>query len=105
MEKTYSKSYNPVEEAYKLMVGFLYEGKEIDYIPSTISELNRCKPIYKEMKPWKEDISKIKDYASLPAETKEYIAFIEEYCNCKVAFISVGPDRDATIIKEDIFND
>lgn len=31
MEKTYSKSYNPVEEAYKLMVSFLYEGKEIDF--------------------------------------------------------------------------
>ena len=89
----------------KICTHYELDGKIIDYIPSTISELNRCKPIYKEMKPWKEDISKIKDYASLPAETKEYIAFIEEYCNCKVAFISVGPDRDATIIKEDIFND
>ena len=89
----------------KICTHYELDGNIIDYIPSTISELNRCKPIYKEMKPWKEDISKIKDYASLPAETKEYIAFIEEYCNCKVAFISVGPDRDATIIKEDIFND
>ena len=31
MKKTYSKSYNPVEEAYKLMVGFLYEGKKNDF--------------------------------------------------------------------------
>ena len=89
----------------KICTHYELDGRIIDYIPSTISELNRCKPVYKEMKPWKEDISKIKDYASLPNETKEYISFIEEYCNCKVAFISVGPDRDATIIKEDIFND
>ena len=25
------EKYNPVEEAYKLMVGFLYEGKKIDF--------------------------------------------------------------------------
>ncbi len=89
----------------KICTHYELDGKIIDYIPSTISELNRCKPIYKEMKAWKEDISKVRNYNDLPTETKEYIKFIEDFTNCKVAFISVGPDRDATIIKEDIFND
>lgn len=89
----------------KVCVNYELDGKIIDYIPSTISEVNRCKPIYKEFDSWIEDISKIKNYDDLPLNCKKYIEFIEEYTGIKVAFISVGPKREETIIKEDIFND
>ncbi len=89
----------------KVCVNYELDGKIIDYIPSTISEVNRCKPIYKEFDSWDEDISKIKNYDDLPLNCKKYIEFIEEYTGIKVAFISVGPKREETIIKEDIFND
>ncbi len=89
----------------KVCVNYELDGKIIDYIPSTISEVNRCKPIYKEFDSWIEDISKIKNYDDLPLNCKKYIEFIEEYTGIKVAFISIGPKREETIIKEDIFND
>lgn len=89
----------------KICVNYELDEKIIDYIPSTINEVNRCKPIYKEFEPWIEDITKIKNYSDLPTNCKKYIEFIEEYTNTKIAFISVGPKREETIIKEDIFND
>ena len=87
----------------KICIGYELDGETIDFIPSTIEEISRCKPIYKEFEPWEEDISKIRNYNDLPLNCKKYISFIEEYLNTKVAFISVGADRKDTIIKEDIF--
>ncbi len=86
----------------KVCVAYELDGKEIDYIPSTISEVNRCKPIYITLASWNEDITKIKKYDDLPINAKNYIETIEKYTNTKVAFISVGPGRDETIIKEEI---
>ena len=86
----------------KVCVSYELDGKVIDYIPSTISELNRCKPVYIELPTWNEDISKIRKYDDLPLNAKKYIETIEKYTNTKVAFISVGPGREETIIKEEI---
>lgn len=56
-------------------------------------------PVYKEFKGWKCPVSDIRNYAELPAELKEYISFIEEQTGCPVKIISVGPERDANIMK------
>jgi adenylosuccinate synthase len=56
-------------------------------------------PIYKTMKGWSVDISKIKDFSELPIEFIDYIKFIEDYLGVPVKYISVGPERDAIIIK------
>ena len=86
----------------KVCISYELDGKIIDYIPSTISELNRCKPIYIELPTWNEDISKVRKYEDLPTNAKKYIETIEKFTNTKVAFISVGPGREETIIKEEI---
>ena len=50
------------------------------------------------MEGWKEDLSDIKDYDSLPEAAKAYVRKIEELTGVKVGIISVGPDRKQTII-------
>ncbi len=88
-------------EKLKICVAYSLDGREIDYIPSTIEEFNRCKPIYIEVDGWKEDISNAKSFDKLPENTKAYIRKIEELTKIKVSLISVGPDREQTIeIKE-----
>jgi len=86
----------------KVCTAYQLDGKTIDYIPSTIAELNRCKPVYIDLPSWNIDISNIKKYSDLPTNCKKYIEFIEDYLSIKIAFISVGPDRTQTIIKEEI---
>ena len=56
-------------------------------------------PIYKEFKGWKCDINKLRNYEDFPAELKEYIEFIEKETGVPVKIISVGPDRDETIVR------
>lgn len=89
-------------EEIKVCTAYKLNDKEIKYIPSTIEETNKCKPIYSTLRGWKQDISKCKTYDELPKEAKEYVEFIENYMHIKVILVSVGPERDETLIKEKI---
>lgn len=81
-----------------ICTGYELDGKVIDYSPSTVSKLARCKPVLIEMEGWKEDLTDIKDFDSLPEAAKAYVRKIEELTGVKVGIISVGPDRKQTII-------
>lgn len=56
-------------------------------------------PIYEELPGWKTDLSKARTEAELPQAFRDYIAFIDEKVGVPVAVISVGPDREETIIR------
>jgi adenylosuccinate synthase len=87
----------------KICVAYELDGKIIDYVPSTISEVTRCKPIYKDFAGWTEDITNVTKFSELPIECQNYLNFIEDFLKTKIAFVSVGPEREKTIIKKDIF--
>ena len=90
-------------EKIRICTGYKLDGKAIDYVPSTISQLSRVEPEYIELDGWSEDISSIKNYEDLPANAKAYIAKVEELTRTEVAVVSVGPDREQTIIRKHIF--
>ena len=90
-------------EKIRICTGYKLDGKAIDYVPSTISQLSRVEPEYIELDGWSEDISSIKSYDDLPANAKAYIAKVEELTRTEVAVVSVGPDREQTIIRKQIF--
>ena len=85
-------------ETVKICTSYELDGKIIETPPSTISKLARCKPIFEELPGWNEDLSKIRDYNDLPENAKKYVKKIEEITGVKVGVISVGPDREQTII-------
>lgn len=87
----------------KICTGYELDGKKIDYIPSCLSALERCKPIFEDMQSWSEDLTDVRDYEKLPAAAKAYIRRIEELTGTEVAVVSVGPDRTQTIIRKEIF--
>jgi len=86
-----------------ICIGYELDGKKIDYMPSTISECERIKPIYEQVDSWKEDISNVTRYEDLPINAKKYIQEIERLTGFEVCIISVGPDKDQTIIRKEIF--
>ena len=90
-------------EELKICISYNLDGKEIKTIPATLKEYARCIPNYITLKPWHENINKVRNYAKLPKEAKEYIETIEKYTNIPVDLISVGPERTETIIRRDVF--
>ena len=90
-------------EKIRICTGYTLDGEPIDYVPSTISQLSRVEAQYIELDGWSEDITGIKSYDELPANAKAYIAKVEELTKTEVAVVSVGPDREQTIIRKNIF--
>lgn len=90
-------------EELKICTHYELDGEVIDYIPSSLTSYQKCKPCYITLKGWKEDITQVNSFEELPLEAQEYIKKIEELTKTKVVLFSVGPDRKQTIIIEEIF--
>jgi adenylosuccinate synthase len=75
------------------------DGKRVDYFPYDIDGLT-IKPIYKELKGWKKDLTKIRSMAEAPKEFLDYITYLEGELDVPVSILSVGPDREQTIIRK-----
>jgi adenylosuccinate synthase len=96
---THPDIYDSMDEI-KACVAYRIGDKEVKDFPAAIPDLNNAKPVLRSFKGWKRPITKVKDYAELPAETKEYIKFIEDFCATPVDIVSVGSDRNETIIRK-----
>lgn len=92
-------------EDLKICYAYELDGKMISYIPSTLAEYQRCKPMYLTMKPWNEDLSSVRSYEELPDNAKAYLMKISELTGKDIALFSVGPDREQTIVMKDLFHD
>ncbi|MEA1968149.1 MAG: adenylosuccinate synthase [Thermodesulfobacteriota bacterium] len=88
----------------KICTGYEYKGDIIENFPPGISVLENCTPVYENHPGWQEDTSRILDYDKLPDSTKKYLKRIEELSGVNIKIISVGPAREATIIREKIFH-
>lgn len=77
-----------------------YDGdKKLPSFPASIATLERVRVEYKTFRGWSQDISQVRKYDDLPQEARDLISFIEEYTKTPVAWIGVGPARDAQVTK------
>lgn len=84
-------------ETIKVAVGYDIDGEQTTHFPYEVND--DIKPLYREFKGWNRDINHIRKYEDFPAEFKEYVEFIEKECGVLVKIISVGPDREETIVR------
>ena len=61
-------------------------------------EIDDVKPVYKEFRGWKKDMTQCRSAAEFPQEFRDYVAFLEEYLETKIGIISISPDREQTIV-------
>ena len=59
--------------------------------------INEAEPIYEELPGWQGDISACRSLDELPKEAVDYIKYIEKAVDCKISYVSVGPDREQYI--------
>jgi adenylosuccinate synthase len=87
----------------KICVGYKHKDKIIKNFTTNLDVLENCEPIYEELPGWNEDISNIKEFQKLPENAKKYIKRIEELLGIPVCIVSLGPDREQTIIMKEEF--
>jgi adenylosuccinate synthase len=78
-----------------------YKGETISHLPYNI-EAENVTPIYTEMDGWKEDLTEMTEASQLPAEFNAYVEFLENELNIPITIVSVGPDRNQTIVRKTV---
>ena len=84
-------------------VAYKLNGKKIDYLPTSLLDQIKVKPIYKKFDGWLENTKGVKKWNKLPKKAQKYVKFIKDYCGVKISSISTSPKREDTILLENPF--
>ncbi len=84
-------------DTIKACTAYKIDGKIVEDFPFEISD--NVEPIYEELKGWKTDMTKVTSTSEFPKEYNDYIKFLESKLEVPIVIVSVGPDREQTIIR------
>lgn len=84
-------------DTLKVCVAYKINGQVIEDFPYDIN--TPVEPVYVEFPGWKTDLTKMTSENEFPEEFNDYISYIEEQTGVPVKIVSVGPDREQTIIR------
>lgn len=89
----------------KICVAYEIDGETVKEMPASLLKIRKARPVYADLPGWDEYpkndlLAMIKNgYESLPENMKKYIEFIEKETGCPATIISLGPEREMTIIR------
>ena len=84
----------------KIVRAYEYNGKTVQFPPQLEGALEDVTPVYETMPGWDEDITSARKWEDLPANARRYVERLEELAGVPVSIVSVGPDREQTIGRE-----
>ena len=84
-------------DTIKACVAYKQHGQQMDFFPYDISE--GIEPVYEEMPGWKTDMTGFTFEEQFPQNFKNYISFLEKQLDTPITIISIGPDREQTILR------
>ena len=91
--------YDTLDEI-KVCVAYRVGDRTVEKFPASIEDLSNARPVLRTFKGWKRSLSEVADYEAFPDEAKDYIDFIESYCETPIDIVSLGYERRATIVRK-----
>ena len=91
------------QKKVKMATSYELNGKPVHVMPSNIKDAAAVKPVYEEREGWTEEICTIRRYDDLPQNAKDYVRWIEDYTGVEANIVSVGPDRNETLLLKNPF--
>ena len=85
-------------DTVKACVAYKICGKETRDFPYSIDE--GIEPVYRELPGWNTDMTSIKSESEFPQAFRDYISFLENELQVPITILSVGADREQTIIRD-----
>lgn len=84
-------------DTIKACVAYKVNGVETRDFPYNIEK--DVEPVYVEMKGWQTDMTRFTSEEQFPAAFSDYIRFLEKELETPITIISIGPDREQTIVR------
>lgn len=85
-------------DTIKACVAYRQNGVETRDFPYNIEK--DIEPVYVEMPGWKTDMTGYTDESQFPKEFLDYINFLEKELETPIDIVSIGPDREQTIVRK-----
>ncbi len=84
-----------------LRVAVAYDslGERYDDFPRQQRVLYNCQPVYEELPGWEQDLSTVRSFEDLPKQAQQYVEQVEQRAGVPVTMVSVGAERDATLVR------
>lgn len=82
----------------RICTGYVSKGELWDHPMANISHLKHCEGVYEEMPGWLTPTRQCRRYEDLPGAARAYITRLGELSGAPVQGVSVGPDREHTIV-------
>jgi adenylosuccinate synthase len=87
-------------EKLKVCTAYRVDGRVTDRFCPDAHDLGRVEPVYEEVDGFGEGVAeKARSRGELPAGAAAYVDLIQSYVGVPVRVISVGPDREQTIVE------
>lgn len=80
----------------KVCTAYTKDGQTVTEMPY---DTEGWQPVYEEIEGWNTDLTAVREEKQFPKAFADYIAYIEKATNTPIKIVSVGPDREATIIR------
>ncbi|MFA9517255.1 adenylosuccinate synthase [Halopenitus sp. H-Gu1] len=84
----------------KVCHAYELDGEQLEVMPATTEEWDRCEPVFREFDPWPELDSEAiarTGYDALPKGTQAYLEYVSKEVNAPIYAVGVGPGREETI--------
>lgn len=88
----------------RMCTAYRYEEQVYREFPSSLRVLERAEPLWEEADGWDEPISGARKLSELPKNAQKYVRRLEEMIGTEVILVSVGPDREQTIMLKNPFS-
>jgi len=90
-------------ETIQVCTGYRSGDQIVEHFPADIELYPALEPIYEELPGWEENIAEVRKFEDLPLNCRKYIEYMENKTGVPAAIVSVGPKRDQTIIRSELF--
>jgi adenylosuccinate synthase len=84
----------------KVCTAYELDGRRITDFPSHVDDLRRVVPVYETLPGWQHDVRNVRRMGDLPANARAYLARLSQLVGSPVEIVSVGPDREHTILAQ-----
>jgi len=87
----------------KIARKYTVDGEEYTCMPGNIRKTSLARPVYEDVEGWDADITGVRAFDDLPREARDYVRRIEDISGISPVIVSVGPDREETLLLRNPF--
>ncbi len=80
-------------------VAYRFEGETLEELPSDVTILEGCTPVFETLPGWKSPTLGIREWKDLPEAARAYVERLAELAGAEVGLVSTGPDREHVVIR------